>query len=291
MTDRDDLKIQKLVAALRAFPGECDCTLGTKAADLIERLARENAELEGVCKVCGEEKTEDIHWCAPSDVKHWKDSCEAAYKYIAELQQRIDELTAPALPEDMEKLRLRFELFFMDIENPYDKQTCIMMLDLLYKQFGAPVLPEDSKWLIDLLRARCNLKHSEKQQIADLIERQYNEIAACRSELEIGYKHARELQQRIEELESSQWIPVSERLPKINGHGVIGLVQIGKAKTIIGSVRLTTDMGDRYKGTANEGEPVWVLWCPHFRQNGLEVIGPNEITHWMPLPAPPEGKR
>jgi len=86
----------------------------------------------------------------------------------------------------------------------------------------------------------------------------------------------------------SKWISVEERLPKVNGHAVLGATCIGGTYTCIGAVRFTTEEGNRYKGTDNEGEPVWQLWTPHFSANGTTVIGPDDVTHWMPLPAPPE---
>ena len=78
------------------------------------------------------------------------------------------------------------------------------------------------------------------------------------------------------------FISVYERLPEVNGHGVLGVCEISGEYTILGTVRLTTDHGNVYKGTANDGEPVWELWAPHF--GGVVLIGPDDISHWAEIP-------
>ncbi len=60
---------------------------------------------------------------------------------------------------------------------------------------------------------------------------------------------------------------------------------------VIGTVRFTTECGNCYEGTDNDGEPVWELWAPYYDVDtpgkATMVIEPDAITHWMPLPQPP----
>lgn len=85
------------------------------------------------------------------------------------------------------------------------------------------------------------------------------------------------------------WIDVHEKLPIVNGPPVIGIINIKGTQTAIGSLRFTTERGDCYKGTPNEGEPVWELWQPYAEECTV-VIGPHDVTHWMPLPKQPSVK-
>lgn len=85
-----------------------------------------------------------------------------------------------------------------------------------------------------------------------------------------------ELQVRVEELEAElerhRWILVSERLPETN-------------KQVI--VLLTTDRrvnGDgHYNGVPPQGHD-WPLWST---DEGFDL----DVTHWMPLPDPPEDEQ
>lgn len=65
---------------------------------------------------------------------------------------------------------------------------------------------------------------------------------------------------------TSDWIPVTERLPEDWKERV--LVKIKDANNIIGHPDMDTDrhMGD-----------IWVRWG-------------HNVTHWMPLPEPPKGE-
>ena len=82
-----------------------------------------------------------------------------------------------------------------------------------------------------------------------------------------------------------EWISVYDRLPKVNGPAVMGLDKFG---CLLGSVRFTTQCGNCYTGTDNEGEPVWLLWAPYAFLETTIVLEPDAITHWMPLPEPPK---
>lgn len=99
----------------------------------------------------------------------------------------------------------------------------------------------------------------------------------------------REVLSLRQRLKKSLWVPVSERLPEIN-KAVLGLDKFG---VVIGTVRFTTDFGDVYKDTHNEGEPVWHLWNPYKSPEKIEdcLIEPDAIKAWLSLdalPRPPQ---
>ena len=72
-----------------------------------------------------------------------------------------------------------------------------------------------------------------------------------------------------------RWIPVSERLPEMY-HPVLTMAKKAKYPRVL----------SREKGA----DDIWV-WA--LRQLGgyVAYIGEKNITHWMPLPEPPEGDR
>ena len=77
------------------FCEECLTELQQRIKDQdkeIERLARENANWEMVY----EQRTTALKQRI-DEIKHWKDSCEEAYKYIAELQQDIADIARTEL--------------------------------------------------------------------------------------------------------------------------------------------------------------------------------------------------
>ena len=78
------------------------------------------------------------------------------------------------------------------------------------------------------------------------------------------------------------WISVNDHCPKINGRAVLVAGKVGDSTTIFGAARYTTDHGDIYKDHGSG--PVWELWCPHFSETGVKVIGPSDVTHWMEMP-------
>ncbi len=88
-------------------------------------------------------------------------------------------------------------------------------------------------------------------------------------------------------LDRQRWIPVSERLPTVNGPAVI--VYNAKLNCILGVARFTTELGDVYEGTDNAGEPAWDLYSPYSDQGSFPV-NPNDVTHWQEQPQPPEQK-
>ena len=86
-----------------------------------------------------------------------------------------------------------------------------------------------------------------------------------------------ELFDEIERLQAlSRWIPVSERLPK---YGKPSLT-IYHTKNAISQITIRCLVEDR-------DDKLRVIW--YDIENGLWVNG-NNITHWMPLPEPPEEK-
>ena len=73
---------------------------------------------------------------------------------------------------------------------------------------------------------------------------------------------------RITELEAAQrWIPVGDRLPRSNKP-----VQVYMPKLYMS---VQTGFYDRYYGEDDDE------WYEHW-------VAPSEVTHWMPLPQPPE---
>ena len=76
--------------------------------------------------------------------------------------------------------------------------------------------------------------------------------------------------------EERRWIPVSERLPKY-GKPSLTIYHTKNATSQITIRCLVEDRDDKLR----------VIW--YDIENGLWVNG-NNITHWMPLPEPPEEK-
>ena len=84
----------------------------------------------------------------------------------------------------------------------------------------------------------------------------------------------------MEALERSKWIPCSERLPEKDGAylvagakvGWIGVKQFSKRKTLTAGWGQQVDTSDAWWELDEDDYPVW---CPF-------------VTHWMPLPEPPE---
>jgi hypothetical protein len=73
-----------------------------------------------------------------------------------------------------------------------------------------------------------------------------------------------------------RWIPVSERLPEIDTNVLAAFVD-GKRRSRVCEV-LFTDFSD-------EDEPPKPEWCDDYGR-----IPHSDVTHWMPLPEPPEVK-
>ena len=74
------------------------------------------------------------------------------------------------------------------------------------------------------------------------------------------------LESRIAELEAERrWIPVSERLPEVN-------------EDVFTVVYDTNDGSTSVSALKHHGDGVWFIW-----DKGYYVV-----THWMPLPKPPE---
>ena len=81
----------------------------------------------------------------------------------------------------------------------------------------------------------------------------------------------------IEHLRNERrWIPVSERLPEIDTNVLAAFVD-GKRRSRVCEV-LFTDFSD-------EDEPPKPEWCDDYGR-----IPHSDVTHWMPLPEPPEVK-
>ena len=81
----------------------------------------------------------------------------------------------------------------------------------------------------------------------------------------------------IERLQAERrWIPVSERLPEY-GEPSLTIYHTKNATSQITIRCLVEDRDDKLR----------VIW--YDIENGLWVNG-NNITHWMPLPEPPEEK-
>lgn len=72
----------------------------------------------------------------------------------------------------------------------------------------------------------------------------------------------------------SEWISVEERLPRYNDKVLVYRPTMGEKI-----------LADTYKGYYNEDTGDWEEGWVNFGQN---LIGMNVITHWMPLPEPPE---
>lgn len=80
------------------------------------------------------------------------------------------------------------------------------------------------------------------------------------------------LQQEVDEM---KWISIEERLPEIN-KGFIGFVENKESCNCY-----------RYSNHTKDNSPVFYATT----QNGLLICGVESISHWMPLPKPPEEKK
>lgn len=92
-------------------------------------------------------------------------------------------------------------------------------------------------------------------QLAKL-EEEITQLRQQCAELEKELQHSRAATERAHDRELQRWIPVSERVP----HKKQNVVACDSKKKVI-----------------------YVL-------SGLSVLGSRSITHWMPLPEPPEGE-
>ena len=79
-----------------------------------------------------------------------------------------------------------------------------------------------------------------------------------------------QLEERIKDLEAAQrWIPVSERLPE-------------KSQQVLGALKSST-------GNYNLSRINRVTACDHdWEADGFEISNCWTVTHWMPLPEPPQ---
>lgn len=103
-----------------------------------------------------------------------------------------------------------------------------------------------------------------------------DDLAEAADRIDNQNAHIAALQQEIEKLwaQVPRWTPVAERLP--SGDNQVLVVVSGKPKeniTLAGAVELATLYSDG--------------WC---LETWPEWTGAN-VTHWMPLPEPPEEER
>lgn len=141
------------------------------------------------------------------------------------------------------------------------------------------VLTENNDLATAALLAATRIERLEKKipvlnvDLAEASMNAYNsEIARMKLEAELARRDA-----RIAELEQERrWIPVSERLPEY-GEPSLTIYHTKNATSQITIRCLVEDRDDKLR----------VIW--YDIENGLWVNG-NNITHWMPLPEPPEDK-
>ena len=85
---------------------------------------------------------------------------------------------------------------------------------------------------------------------------------------------------------AQEWIPVTERLPKV----------YDKDPNWTVTVLFRTIQGHIYSGYRNIGRPQKSFyddnWTPPYWLDESESLSfeEDEVTHWMPLPQPPEGE-
>ena len=82
----------------------------------------------------------------------------------------------------------------------------------------------------------------------------------------------------MEALERMRWILCSERLPEYNGQYLAFSASTGAT-----NIRRFSIRKDAVSGSCGEKKNVW--WEYDDEWGVLQVMG---ITHWMPLPEPPE---
>ena len=73
----------------------------------------------------------------------------------------------------------------------------------------------------------------------------------------------------------SEWISINDRLPK-EGEHVLGYIHCSKSYA---SVSLYVDNGNYFNPT----ETWWIVL------DDIDQIEIDDVSHWMPLPTPPEG--
>ena len=82
-----------------------------------------------------------------------------------------------------------------------------------------------------------------------------------------------------------RWVSVYERLPLVDDATV--LVANARLGVVLGTGRFTTEAGNLYAGTDNDGEPVWQIYCPYDQEHAVVTLGPAEVTHWLDGALPP----
>jgi hypothetical protein len=126
----------------------------------------------------------------------------------------------------------------------------------------------------DALHARIAELEAEKCVLVDQQREVKNHLIDKNLHIDSLYEEGYKLQQRIAELEAAQrWIPVEERLPEFN-----------KVVAVI-------DMSDKDSHLCNVYETailVEVRGDTRFGFIGHSGWDSSDVTHWMPLPEPPE---
>ena len=146
--------------------------------------------------------------------------------------------------------------------------------------------------ILDLRRHHCDAKEDDTQEVCE--ECAYDVIAADKSKFNgitdvctcgLMHRAADAIEELLDELTTIRkqlphWISVEEEPPKENGRYLVRYkrdVNLGDEETVhedeIRIMRFFVDDGWRYPIICND----------HVR------LVNEEVTHWMPLPAPPKG--